>query len=495
MRKLLLPALPTLRRVILLLLLLLPLQLLHAQLPFTEKQYAWRVETDLEYGTAVNYAGLTETLTLDLYKPVGDDNIARPLLVLVHGGAWLTGCKTDMAGLAIEMAQRGYAVASVNYRKGWHKSGGSVNPGVFLPDLNCLYPADSLEIYRAIYRGMQDVKGAIRWLKARTVLDSTCNQSVLVGGASAGAFLALATGFLDRSIEKPAACGALPDAPAPASNMVNCYDHECIRQTIALQPGALQRPDLGPVEGTMNNNGYSADVIGVLSEFGGMPYDALTKNWLEGPSQPAVYLYHQTCDGVVPFVQGQPFFVISNYCNLGATPWHPKLPIVFGNGALAAYFGAIPNPPVFTTEFDNCDPFNPAISGFECVRYSQNGSYHFVANSVLHAQKVADFFSPVVSASLGSAACLVGTSTPLNSLGIRIAPNPFSGFPKFSCTQPPTGEMRLTLRDLSGKTLWRQTRILSVGINELPVNLPTGIYFLEVSGAEGTGVWKIVCKG
>ncbi|MBK6993801.1 MAG: carboxylesterase family protein [Lewinellaceae bacterium] len=97
---------------------------LSAQLAFTTKQYGWRIEKDLEYGTAPNYAGIPTTLILDLYKPVGDDNSQRPLLVLVHGGAWVGGCKDDASGLAViaqEMAQRGYVVASVNYRLGWHK--------------------------------------------------------------------------------------------------------------------------------------------------------------------------------------------------------------------------------------------------------------------------------------------------------------------------------------------------------------------------------------
>ena len=156
-------------------------------------QFSYRVDTSLVYGTAVNYTGHVDTLKLDLYKPLGDNNPHRPLAVLVHGGSWLTGCKTDMTWLAKELVGRGYAVAAVNYRLGWHKAatvavacGTQDFPDVFPNEYSALYAADSCEIIRAIYRGQQDVKGAIRWLKARHGLDSTATNAVLVGRRKRG---------------------------------------------------------------------------------------------------------------------------------------------------------------------------------------------------------------------------------------------------------------------------------------------------------------------
>ncbi len=91
---------------------------LSAQLPFTTKQYGWRIEKDLESNWL--YAQLCwypdhhpDPRSLQACWP--DDNARRPMLVLVHGGAWVGGCKDDAAGLAViaqEMAQRGYVVAS-----------------------------------------------------------------------------------------------------------------------------------------------------------------------------------------------------------------------------------------------------------------------------------------------------------------------------------------------------------------------------------------------
>ncbi len=466
---------------------------LSAQATYTAKQYGWRVEKDLEYGIATNYAGIPTSLTLDLYKPLGDHNSNRPLMVLVHGGSWLGGCKEAEAWLAVELAQRGYAVASVNYRKGWHKAAFVANPGPSATDYppNCLYAADSLELIRAIYRGQQDVKGAIRWLKARAIQDSTCNQKVMVGGESAGAFLSLAVGLLDRAEEKPSSCFALPDAPLPAANVTNCYDQNCVTQIIQPTGAALQRPDLGPLDGTLNLNGYDNHVIGVASFFGGVPYEALPNNWLKGPDTPALYLYHQTCDGIVPFGYDQPMVTMSAYCNLGYTPWHTNIMHSFGNGAIASALLSMPHPPPFTTDFLSCDPFQPALALFECVRYANNGSYHFAHNQPERAQKVADFFSPIIA---GASCFSVAANEPGSILQALVSPNPFEQRLSVFLADAPEGEASILLTDVSGKTVWSASGVLHAGENILfeQNHLPAGFYALRVRSKVGVNVWKVV---
>lgn len=467
--------------------------MLSAQAPFTVKKFGWRVEKDLEYGVATNYAGIPTALTLDLYKPMGDSNTRRPLMVLVHGGSWLSGCKEHEAWLAQELAQRGYVVASVNYRKGWHKAAYVANPGPTALDYpsNCLYAADSMELIRAIYRGQQDVKGAIRWLKARTELDSTCNQKVMVGGESAGAFLSLAVGLLDRPEEKPSACFELPAAPVPAANVTNCYDQNCVTQIIQPSGAALQRPDLGPLDGDLNLNGYDNHVIGVASFFGGVPYEALPQNWLLGPDTPALYLYHQTCDGIVPFGYGQPMATLSANCNLGYTPWHTNIMHTFGNGSIAAALLDMPNPPPFTMDFLTCNAFNPGLALLECIRYANNGSYHYSHSPLERAQKVADFFSPILSA---EQCYKVATQAPLAGLDARISPNPFAEQVSVFLEEAPEGESVILLSDLNGKILWTATRTLQAGNNVLfsQNQWPSGMYTLQIRTKNGQGIWKLV---
>ena len=56
-----------------------------------------------------------ENLTLDLYRPeFGVD--PRPVVVVIHGGAWTDGDKREFSGLSRHLAARGYVVASMAYR-------------------------------------------------------------------------------------------------------------------------------------------------------------------------------------------------------------------------------------------------------------------------------------------------------------------------------------------------------------------------------------------
>ncbi len=55
-----------------------------------------------------------EVLDLDLYPAVGSH--PAPLVVVIHGGAWEGGDKSEMPAICHYLAGRGYAVASINYR-------------------------------------------------------------------------------------------------------------------------------------------------------------------------------------------------------------------------------------------------------------------------------------------------------------------------------------------------------------------------------------------
>jgi acetyl esterase/lipase len=114
------------------------------------------VVRDLEY-----VPGGHERQRLDLYLPkVADPNGRRPLLVWVHGGAWLGGGKNPCP--AVRFVKEGYAVASINYRLSQH----------------ALFPAQ-----------IQDCKAAIRWLRANAGAYGYDPNRIGVWGASAGGHL------------------------------------------------------------------------------------------------------------------------------------------------------------------------------------------------------------------------------------------------------------------------------------------------------------------
>ncbi|MFA7485924.1 MAG: alpha/beta hydrolase, partial [Phycisphaerae bacterium] len=90
------------------------------------------VHRDLPYVTNGH-----ERQKLDLYLPKSEDKL--PLIIWIHGGAWLAGKKTDQVPMGY--LAEGYAVASINYRLSQH----------------AIFPAQ-----------IQDCKAAVRWLRANS---------------------------------------------------------------------------------------------------------------------------------------------------------------------------------------------------------------------------------------------------------------------------------------------------------------------------------------
>jgi acetyl esterase/lipase len=55
---------------------------------------------------------------LDLYLPAGRSADSTPLVIVIHGGAWMSGDKREMTPWVYQMRQRlpDYAIANINYR-------------------------------------------------------------------------------------------------------------------------------------------------------------------------------------------------------------------------------------------------------------------------------------------------------------------------------------------------------------------------------------------
>ena len=64
--------------------------------------------------TNVRY-GLHASQTMDVYLPA-DRSSATKTIIFVHGGFWIGGDKDELAGIAKQFRDKGYAAVSVNYR-------------------------------------------------------------------------------------------------------------------------------------------------------------------------------------------------------------------------------------------------------------------------------------------------------------------------------------------------------------------------------------------
>ena len=217
------------------------------------------VVPNVVYGSAKTYIGTTQTLRMDIYQPTGDTQARRPVIIFAHQGGFLTGSRTDayMVNICTRMARLGYVTASIEYRLGMPMSGIAA-------------PADTPQVAKAAIRGMQDLRAAVRFFRKDAATTNTYRVApayIAAGGSSAGAFMALEIGYLDKASEVPA--------------YVNL--------------GAL-----GGIEGNSGNPGYSSAVLAVLNLSGATEQPGI----IEAGNAPLLSV-HGTADATVPYFQGR----------------------------------------------------------------------------------------------------------------------------------------------------------------------------------------------
>ena len=115
----------------------------------------------------ISYAKLSPAQKLDVYLPEGATDKV-PVIVTVHGGAFMFGDKRDgQVKPMLEGVKRGYAVVSVNYRMSGEAK----------------FPAN-----------INDVKAAIRWIRANAEKYHFDPDKIAIWGGSAGGNLSSLAG-------------------------------------------------------------------------------------------------------------------------------------------------------------------------------------------------------------------------------------------------------------------------------------------------------------
>jgi dienelactone hydrolase len=129
----------------------------------------------IEYGTAVDVSGATDDLLLDLYVPPAAAPVPHPAIVLIHGGAFVGGSRSDYAGLAEDWMARGYAVIAIDYRLD--------------PNLNG--PHTEQDQLTAASDAIADAQESVRWLRAHATTYGIDPTRIAAVGDSAGGAIAL----------------------------------------------------------------------------------------------------------------------------------------------------------------------------------------------------------------------------------------------------------------------------------------------------------------
>lgn len=138
-------------------------------------------------------------LQMDLYLPARPAGAPLPAIVFVHGGGWQSGVRANFAPMAIRMAERGFAAATVSYR--------------LAPEAR--YPA-----------AIHDVKAALRWVRAHAGEYGIDPDRIAVGGGSAGGQIASLAGVTNGvdSFDPDGGPGAVSSAAQAIVNIDGLSD-------------------------------------------------------------------------------------------------------------------------------------------------------------------------------------------------------------------------------------------------------------------------------
>lgn len=134
---------------------------------------------------------------MDIYLPAGRNSSSTKVMILVHGGGWSTGDKTDFNSYVDTLKKRlpGYAIFNINYRL----ATGAPN----------LFPAQE-----------NDVKAAIEFIYNKRADYAISDKFVLLG-ASAGAHLSLLHAY---KYNTPVKIKAVVDLFGP-TDLVDMYNN------------------------------------------------------------------------------------------------------------------------------------------------------------------------------------------------------------------------------------------------------------------------------
>lgn len=118
-------------------------------------------------------------LKADVYRPLGEGPF--PGVLCVHGGAWISGNKSQMAAIARRLAQAGCVAVSINYRLApKHK-----------------FPAQ-----------IEDCRAALRWMRSNAPKQRIDRERLGAWGYSAGGHLVALLGTTEAGLKAVVAGGA-----------------------------------------------------------------------------------------------------------------------------------------------------------------------------------------------------------------------------------------------------------------------------------------------
>jgi acetyl esterase/lipase len=228
-------------------------------------------ERDIVYGM-----GGEKELQLDLYSPK-DLTEPVPAMIFIHGGGWRKGKRQDYKMYTTQFAAKGYVTATVTYRLG---------PEGYFP--NCV----------------EDVKCAVRWMRANAEELHVDPERIAVIGGSAGGHLSMMVGYSS-------------DVP----ELEGTGGHEGVSSAVAAVIDIY-----GPTDFTTGPNRNHK----LLTNFMQGTYEELPEKFAKGSpltyvdeSDPPTLIFHGTVDSLVPVRQSD--LLAERFQSLGMTYWYDRI--------------------------------------------------------------------------------------------------------------------------------------------------------------------------
>ena len=312
----------------------------------------------------------SENLTLDVYQPTGDAIAQRPLIILAHGGSFIGGSSTDDPAVTESckrFAKMGYVTASINYTLGFD-----------------VFPPDSLSAARTVYTVAREMKAAVRFFRKDAATANTYKINpnlIFIGGNSAGAILALHTGYLDQYSELPA---------------------------------GIDTATAGGLEGDQYGNaGYSSEVQAVVNMAGAIG----DTTWMQNNTDLPVVSAHGDADQTVPF--GDAIITLGGFIQI--------MP-VNGSGVINEFttdHNMIANLMVFPGD-DHCPWNTDALKMTQMIIHTRDFLYPLVCSAAGGTPPVSDFTADQTTIPAGQQVTFTETCTN-NPYGFTWTVAPTSG--------------------------------------------------------------------